>query len=328
MPLPLLFIGIAAVCGTAGIGTGIMGGIDQSRASSVNEDANARIEKAGQNLNIYRIQCGRALRELGEEKLYVLNHGMTDFVNLFEQLKNVDFEESEGLTELSKFHIDEKDFEEMKTMTGFSASLIEGGVMGVTGGALTAFGAYSAASTFAAASTGTAISSLSGAAASNATLAFFGGGSLASGGMGMAGGTAVLGGLVAGPALLVMGIIIGSRAGKNLEDAYANATKANEICEEFAQGCDQCIAIRRRSYMLYNVLAKYDIYLTEGNKKLRTIIENEGVDYSKFSSESKKEVAAIVSTAVTVKALLDLPILKEDGSVEEKTIDVFAKVMD
>ena len=78
------------------------------------------------------------------------------------------------------------------------------------GGSLAAFGAYSAATTFATASTGTAIASLSGAAASNATLAFFGGGSLAAGGLGMAGGAAVLGGLVAGPALLVMGIIIGA----------------------------------------------------------------------------------------------------------------------
>lgn len=327
MPLPLLFIGIAAVCGTAGIGTGIMGGIDQSHASSVNEDANDRIEKAGRNLNLYRIQCGNALRELGEEKLFVLNHGITVFVKLFSELKNVDFRESEGLTELGKLHIDEKEFEEMKSMTGFSASLIEGGVAGITGGALTAFGAYSAASAFAAASTGTAIASLSGAAATNATLAFFGGGSIATGGLGMAGGTAVLGGLVAGPALLVMGIIIGAKAGKNLEDAYANAAKANEICEEFAKGSDQCVAIRRRSYMLYNVLAKVDIYMNSQNSILRKIIEEEGDDYSKFTTESKKQVAAIASTAVTVKALLDLPILKEDGSIDEDSLGRIEELM-
>ena len=102
--------------------------------------------------------------------------------------------------------MDETTFEEIGELGHFAASLATGSIAGAAGGALTALGAYSAAATFATASTGTAISTLSGAAASNATLAFFGGGSLATGGLGMAGGTAVLGGLVAGTALLVMGV--------------------------------------------------------------------------------------------------------------------------
>lgn len=76
---------------------------------------------------------------------------------------------------------------------------------------------------------GTAISALSGVAASNATLAFFGGGSLAAGGLGMAGGAAVLGGLVAGPALLVMGVIIGAKGGKNLEEAKTQSAEGKQV---------------------------------------------------------------------------------------------------
>ena len=75
--------------------------------------------------------------------------------------------------------------------------------------------------TFASASTGTAISTLSGAAATNATLAFFGGGSLATGGLGMAGGMYVLGGLVAGPALMVMGMITEAKSKEKIDGIVA-----------------------------------------------------------------------------------------------------------
>lgn len=94
---------------------------------------------------------------------------------------------------------------------------------------MVAFSAYGAAQALAVASTGTAIASLSGAAATNATLAFFGGGSLAAGGLGMAGGTVVLGGLVAGPALLVMGFVAGHAAKKELEKARTNKAEAQQV---------------------------------------------------------------------------------------------------
>ena len=112
--------------------------------------------------------------------------------------------------------------------------------------------------TFAAASTGTAIASLSGAAATNATLAFFGGGSLAAGSLGMAGGTMVLGGLVAGPALMVMGFVAGSAADKELEKARTNKAEVVEVAKQLEAGSLQCEAIRRRTNLFYNLLARLD----------------------------------------------------------------------
>lgn len=322
MPLPLLFIGIAAVAGAAGIGKNIKAGVDQSHAKTINVGSNKRIENAANRLDNLRKQCGRSLQNLGEEKVFVLNGSIRSFLDSFEQIKNVDFEDSVGLVELNRLHIDRKAFEELGEMSRFSFSMAQGSVAGAAGGALAAFGAYSAAATFATASTGTAIASLSGAAASNATLAFFGGGSLAAGGLGMAGGAVVLGGLVAGPALLVMGIITGAKAGKNLEDAKANAAKANEICEELENGAVQCIAIRRRTYMFYSLLARLDAYLMPLVYGMKAIIKNEGVDYSLYSTESKRIIAGAASAAVTVKAVLDTPILMEDGNLTEKSESV------
>ncbi len=327
MPLPLLFIGIAAVAGATGIGKTIKAGVDQSHAKTINAGSNKRIENAANRLDLLRKQCGMSLQNLGEEKVFVLNGSIKSFLDSFEQIKNVDFEESVGFMELNKLHIDHKAFEELGEMSRLSFSLAKGSVTGAAGGALAAFGAYGAAATFATASTGTAIASLSGVAASNATLAFFGGGSLAAGGLGVAGGTAVLGGLVAGPALLVMGIIIGAKAGKNLEDAKSNAARANEICNELENGAVQCIAIRRRTYMFYNLLARLDAYLMPFVYGMKTIIKNEGIDYSLYSTESKKIIASAASAAVTVKAVLDTPVLTEDGNLTEKSAIVATVLM-
>ena len=319
MPLPLIFIGIAAVTGSAGVGLGVKAGVDQHTANKINEGANSRIEDAVNRMDLLRDQCGNSLKNLGEEKIFVLNNTVKQFLDSFQKLKNVDFRESEGLSELTKLHIDQKDFEELSQMTRFSLSLAQGGISGVAGGALAAFGAYSAAATFASASTGTAIASLSGVAATNATLAFFGGGSLAAGGLGMAGGTAVLGGLVAGPALLVMGAIVGAKAGKNLENAHANEAKAEEICEELQAGMKQCIAIRRRTYMFYSLLARLESYLLPLNFRMEEIIDKEGINYSHFTEDSKKAIASAASIAGTIKAVLDTPILNEEGSLTEES---------
>ena len=327
MPLPLLFIGVAAVTGVIGGGKTIKAGFDQKKAKIINNAANDMINEAAERLDVLRVQCGESLNSLGQEKLMVLNGTIKEFLDAFSLIKNVDFKESLGLIELSKLHIDQKDFEELGVMINFAVSLSQGGVAGIAGGAATAMGAYGLATTFAAASTGTAISTLSGAAATNATLAFFGGGSLAAGGLGVAGGTAVLGGLVAGPALLVMGVIVGAKADKVLEEAKANRAQAEQIVQQLLLGGDQCIAIRRRTYMFYNLLARLDVRFIPLIERMKEIIDNEGYDYSEYSVESKKVIASAVSIAVTIKSIIDTPILNDDGSLTDTSTNIMDEIV-
>lgn len=313
MPLPLLFIGLAAATGGLGIGKTVKAGIDNARADSINREASDNVDAATKRLNMQRTACGKALRVLGEQKMYVLNSSVSGFLNTFTKIKNVDFTESEGLEELRKFHIDEREFTELKNLVNFAAGFAGGALAGGATGALTAFGACGVAHLLASASTGTAIATLHGAAATNATLAFFGGGSLTAGGLGVAGGTAVLGGLIAGPALLVLGFVVDAAAGKKLKQALLNQEEAKRMTEELNTGSAQCEAIRRRTYMFYNLLARLDARFLPLIYQMEDIVRTEGEDYRLYRAESKKIIASCASIAVTIKTLLDTPLLTDDG---------------
>ena len=326
MPLPLLFIGIAAATGLAGAGKTVKAVVDNTNANKINTAANEGVDNARTRLELQRAEVAQSLEKLGEEKLQILAGTVTSFVSAFEKIKNIDFTSSVGLEEMEKLHIDQKDFEELKELGNFAIQVAGGVTAGAAGGALTAIGAYGAAQTFAAASTGTAIASLSGAAATNATLAFFGGGSLAAGGLGMAGGMMVLGGLVAGPALLVMGLITGAKSQEKLDQALINKAQAEEIMEALNTASDQCSAIRRRAYLFYSLLANLDTYLLPLVWQMEDIIAKEGTDYRTYSPESKKVIMAAASNAGSVKAVLDVPILTDEGALTEKSGEIVEKI--
>ena len=105
MPLPLLFIGIAAASGMFGIGGTVKAGFDAQNAKQINKSANELVQESTDYLNAQRLACGNSLTRLGAEKMAVLNGTISDFLNVFTQIKNVDFKETEGLDELHRLHM-------------------------------------------------------------------------------------------------------------------------------------------------------------------------------------------------------------------------------
>lgn len=174
-----------------------------------------------------------------------------------------------------------------------ATSLAGGLASGAMAGALTAFGAYGAAGTLATASTGTAIASLSGAA--------------------------VLGGLVAGPALAVLGFVVGAKASKNLDAANANWAKAKEFEEEMKTAADLCNGIRRRSAMFNRFLIRLQTIFDPLVYEMTQIIEQKGTDFRTFSDDEKKCIASAMSLAGAIKAVLDTPILDESGNLTKES---------
>lgn len=307
-------ITVGVVGAVTGISTGIKAGIDNKNANDINDLAQTILNNAKKRIEISKAASGKGLVVLGEKKIHILDNKINEFIRLFEKIQNITLNESSGLNELSKFRIDkDNSFLELKELGNLGTSMVKGLASGAVAGALTAFGAYGTATTFATASTGTAIASLSGAAATNATLAFFGGGSLAAGGLGVAGGTAVLGGMVAGPALAILGIVMSAKASKKLDEAYSNKAEAQKIAAELNTATIMCNGIRRRAYLFQRLLIKCESLFSPLLYEMKKIQVISGVDYNKYTIEQKQTIARALSLAGTIKAILDTPILTEEG---------------
>lgn len=315
MPIPFIFIGAAAAAAALGVGTTVKAAVDQKEAGDVNASADRIIKAATKKINLCRENSRKAIDFLGEVKVSVLDNSMQMFIHEFEKLNHVELESSTDFNELGKLLLDKQEFAQLKQLQTMATSIASGVVSGAVGGAITAFGAYGAAGMLATASTGTAIASLSGAAATNATLAFFGGGSLAAGGLGMAGGTAVLGGLVAGPALAIMGFVLGAKASANLDNAKTNLAKAKEYAEQMNVASALCIGIRRRAAMFYRTLWSFDSIFKPLIYRTSEIINEKGCDYRCFSDAEKSTIAEAMSIASIIKAIINTPILTEKGNL-------------
>ncbi len=320
MPLPLIpvLLGGAALLGGGMVASSIS---DNNEAEEIDIDADFLVDYARNVLQWSREAAGEALNILGYRKVYILEHEIKDFIDIFGQLKDVEFTGSAGINEVQYLRLEQHDFKGLRDMSDLASSVSEGILSGTVTGALTALGAYSGAMAFGTASTCTAIATLSGAAASNATLAFLGGGSLAAGGLGVAGGAMVLGGLVAAPALAVLGLFMGSSASKNLSRARSNMAKAKRFYREAKAGAEACNAVRRCAYMFERLLIRLDGLLYNANDAMRRAISNHGTDYTTFTPDEKKAVGAAASLAKAVKTILDTPILTEDGKLTPESLD-------
>ena len=327
MPLPVFVIGAAAA-----VGAGLLGAKKaynahetNKRAERINTKASNSVKYAKSKAKKSRNACQKSLEKLGTAKLDILKNEIMPFVQVFKKIHNIEFRDSEGLNELSKMKLTKEEFNSIAKLGSIAEKIVNGAAGGVAAGALAAIGAYGAATTFGVvAGTGTAIGTLSGVAATNATLAFLGGGSLAAGGLGMAGGACVLGGLVAGPALAVMGLVLNSRAEENLENAKANRAEAEKIAEQCTTICTMCDAISERCDLFTDVLDKLSERLHGANAFLKKLVKKYAdgrgnADFRKFDDEERKLFAAACSLVQAVKSILDTPILKENGKLTRES---------
>lgn len=289
-------------------------------AESTNQRAKYIIENAKGEAEEGRRKALGALADLGKAKVTVLRSSVKDFIDLFEQIHNIELDDSVGLDEFKNLRFDIEDMRSLKKMQSIAVSSFQGGVSGIGLGTLAAFCTYNGTMAFGAASTGTAISALHGAAATNATLAFLGGGSLAAGGMGITGGMMVLGGIVTVPFLAVMGFSMYSRAKANKEIAYSNLAEAKKFQEEVQTMVTACKAIEEYSTMYCTLLMKLNrtvfnslLYL------LKQVIDDSGVDYDCYDHQAKEIVMANLAVAKAVKTIIDTPILTEEGALSDES---------
>lgn len=322
MPLPFILGALAVGAGAVGVKKGIDAHEKNNKAKRIYNRAESMYNSTKNNVEQARKSANNSLQQLGKMKLDTMSNNISRFVKAFEQIHNIELAQSHGINELKYFNISKEEFAQMKKMVDFSLDMSSGTMQGSIAGGLAALGAYGGAMTFGAASTGTAIATLAGAASTNATLAFLGGGSLAAGGFGMAGGVAVLGGLVAGPALAILGFTMNSKAEENLENARSQRAKVEKYCEEMKVIIDKCNKITERTDMFTDLLKRLRVLFGKVIYQLEGIISKSGRDYRYYNDYEKNTVAMSIAVAKAVKTVIDTPILTKDGNIDSRTLTV------
>lgn len=315
MPVPIILGGLAVAAAVTGVAKGAKGIMDNNEAKELNELAKAIVEQSEFNLKQAKKHSQASLELLGTAKVTILNMSVKKFLEVFSQIKNVDFEHDGNLGNLSLTEFDVADFRMLRQEVSFIASSGLGVTGGATSGALAAFGAYNGVMALGTASTGTAISTLSGAAATNATLAWLGGGSLAAGGYGIAGGTMVLGAVAAGSAMLIAGWYIGAKASKNLDDAKSNIAQAKAFKADVDNTITAVDGITKLAIQLKDLFHQVRTEAKKTLNDLEQVIAKQGVDYSQYNEYSKLCVMKNVKIMQLIKAMLDIAILDEEGNV-------------
>ena len=315
MPLPFLLAGAAIAAAGWGVKKGLDAKSDFDVAKNVNEEAQEIFDDAKRSLERCREKVQNNLESLGRQKIRLSQDAQEPFVETFRQIKNVDYKDIDSQDENLRVSSDE--ILKIREVT-IRMEEVAGGTAGALGsGVLAGLAAYGSVGLLGTASTGTAIAGLSGAAATNATLAWLGGGSLAAGGFGMAGGATVLGGIVAGPVLLVGGLMLASKAEEAKENARSNRYKARAAAEAMKTAEAAAHAIGREADEVQKVLKRLqEDHLYDEIARLRMLVSS-NPDYRTYDSTQRELVGRTVSLAVTARNLAEAPLLEEDGSITQ-----------
>ena len=319
MPIPFIIAGAALAAGAYGAKKGLDAKSDYDKAEKYNRRAEETYDEAKEKLEEKKEITNSSLESLGKLKVSIYDGSLMDFVDIFQEIKNIDFEENLNLGILKS--VDDQDILDIKNTVLNMQEVIGGGAAALGSGALAGFGALGGVGMLASASTGTAIASLSGAAATNATLAWLGGGALSAGGFGMAGGMAVLGGIVAGPVLAVGGMMMAAKAEEAKHTAYGNYDKAKAAAQQMDGAVVVLDGIQKRTdefeYILKLLSKTFEEYLNI----LKFIVDNK-TNYQEYQDNEKQIVLITFSIAQTIKNICDAPIIDKDGKVTQKSQEV------
>ena len=333
MPLPLIpiiFGAASAAAAAHGVKKGIEAKNDLDAAKSINSEAQKIAKNAEKSINTAKDETTKAIENLGAQKIATLGGSINDFVTTFEKIRNIDFEDSAGLDELKHFNPSSPEFLQLKKVSVEAKTVAVNGIGALGGGALLAFGTYNVVMSglgglLVTATTGTTLASLTGVAATNATLAWLGGGALAAGGFGMVGGMAVLGGLVAGPALALGGSLFAKQADKAYWDAQSNRENAKKFAEQAKSINTMLSAVKLRAEQLTNLLVNLDKPFNTLIADMRSIVRNQGVNWTMYSDADKKQIYKCVKVAQAVKMVLDTMLLNEDGKLTDNSLHTLSE---
>ncbi len=301
MPLPFILGGLALVAA----GYGFKKSIDASEtADKVNEivkEAEERLEETKKRVELAESGYKNALMRLGEKKFHVISRGVSRFVRHFNQLKGHQFfVKDSDMQDLHKQVSVAQNFSKQLNTSGMSEESAIGGM----------FAGYG----------GLCVSSWT-------TGAMLGGG-LTMGGLA---GMAVFGGLVAGPALAILGAVSADEMEEKLEKAKAYHSQVEEAVKKADAIIDQFQAIEKMAKLFTRQITKLDALFFSLSQDAIATMKKHNYDTSRYNQEERDQLCVTVSTLSSLSAFLEVPIIDKDQKLQEKAqraLEIMKKQMD
>ncbi|WRF07763.1 glycine zipper family protein [Helicobacter pylori] len=333
MPLPFILAGVAL----AAAGYGVKKGIDaldaDCEADEFIKKAEVLKEEATKKAESTQSDCKLAFARFGEKKLRVLSHSVSNFLDHFHRLNRLRITigtKDTDMQDIQKQVLDARKITNQYREVDFFD--VSGAVAGsAIGGVLAAYGTYAGVGMFASTAGGVAIAELSGVAATNATLAWLGGGALSVGGFGMVGGMAVLGGLVAGPALAILGAVIADDMEEKLENAKAYCSQVEAAVKKADVVIDNLQAVRKMADLFTRQITKFDTLFFSLAQDVIATMKKHNYDTSRYNQRERDQLCVTVSTLFSLSAFLEAPIMDEHQKLTEKAknaLNLMRKQMD
>lgn len=322
MPLPfILGAAGAAIAGAVGIGGHLS-------AKETNEKAQKRSNEAQRIYNEEKSVLEKAqnvtkesLLKLGYDKKQALEVDLKNFFDAYDKVKHIAVNYTEGMNELSSFKLDEQDEIEIRKLTDIYSSSIKSVATGAAAGAVIAL-------------------------AASGTLPIVTGGLDIAGSMFMAGEFSAAAGIagsalsfgaamtplaaIAAPVVLFTGISASIKADENLEKADTMYAEAEAAVEKMKVSEVLCDAISTKSDMydelLNNLLKMFSpcvALLVALVKKKEGRFFKKRLTKEDFTDQELQLIGVTRSLAGTIKAVIDMPLLNDDGSFVEKSEKIY-----
>ncbi len=287
MPLPFILVVVAI----AATGYGVKKGIDaldaDCEADEFIKKAESLKEEATKKAKSAQSDCKLAFARFGEKKLRVLSHSVSNFLNHFHRLKrNTITIEGINMQDIQRQVSDARNL-----LNQLNANGIDGdSVLGVFAG----FGSLY-------------ISSF-------ATGAILGGGLAASGLAGMA----VIGGLVAGPALAILGALSADEMEKKRDDAKAYLSQVEAAVKKADVIVDNLQAVRKMADLFTRQITKFEALFFSLVQDAIATMKKHHYDTSRYNQKEKDQLCVAVSTLFSLSAFLKVSIMDEHQKLNKK----------
>ncbi|MDD6402359.1 MAG: NINE protein [Lachnospiraceae bacterium] len=321
MPIPFLLAGLGVAAGVIGASGHISAKETNEKAQRISEDAQDLYNRSKASLEEAQSNTESALLRLGYSKKNVLDSSIKQFLQSYDKIKHINFKESVGINEISKFAIDNQEAIQLREMSNIYQSALSSGATGAATGAVIALAASGSLPlvTGVLSTAGTAL--VAGEVGVAAGLA----GSALSFGAAMTPLAAI-----AAPVILFTGISSSIKADENLEKARCMYAEAEAACEKMETAETLCRAIVRKADMFDGVLGELNVMFAECARLLDGVVKkktglfnNKKVSSSDFTEEELKLIAVTRALAGAVKSVIDTPILSKDGVLTNESENVY-----